>query len=179
MVKKSNNQQEQQVTEEATLHEEFSIAEAAAITGVASHHIQQWIDLGWVKPSSQQASLEEARDIFNRVDIYAIAYVKKIKESGFSRKLAHEKINLYAINETVKNFPHIKSIGIAFSRVLTEGQYETQGAWLITPELDQETGWNSLALVGERLNQGADDFYILNFLKLKDRIDSLIAEMKG
>ncbi len=45
MVKKSDNQQEQQVTEQATLCEKFSIAEAAAITGVASHHIQQWIDL--------------------------------------------------------------------------------------------------------------------------------------
>jgi DNA-binding transcriptional MerR regulator len=179
MVKKSNNQQEQQVTEEATLHEEFSIAEAAAITGVASHHIQQWIDLGWVKPPSQQTLGEETRDLFNRIDIYAIAYLKKIKESGFSRKLAHEKINIYAVNETVKNFPHIKSIGIAFSRVLTEGQYETQGAWLIAPELDQETEWDSLALIGERLNQGADDFYILNFFKLKDRIDSLIDEMKG
>jgi len=179
MVKESDNQQGQHVTEEAALHEEFSMAEAAAITGVASNHIQQWIDLGWVKPSIQQTSGEETRDIFSRVDIYAIAYLKKIKESGFSRKLAHEKINIYAVNETVKNFPNITSIGIAFSRVLTEGQYETQGAWLIAPELDQETGWNSLALIGERLNQGADDFYILNFLKLKDRIDSLIAEMKG
>ena len=179
MVKKSDNQQEQHVTEEAILHEEFSIAEAAAITGVASNHIQQWIDLGWVKPSIQQASGEKTRDIFYRVDIYAIAYLKKIKESGFSRKLAHEKINIYAVNETVKNFPNITSIGIAFSRVLTAGQYETQGAWLIAPELDQETGWNSLALIGDRLNQGADDFYILNFLKLKDRIDAIIDAMKG
>ncbi len=40
MVKKSDNQQEQQVTEQATPHEEFSVAEAAAITGVASNHIQ-------------------------------------------------------------------------------------------------------------------------------------------
>lgn len=175
MVKKSNNQQEQQ----ATSREEFSIADAAAITGVASNHIQQWIDLGWVKPSIQQASGEKTRDIFNRVDIYNIAYLKKIKASGFSRKLAHEKINIYAVHETVKHFPNIKSIGIAFSRVLTEGQYETQGAWLIAKELDQETGWNSLALIGERLNQGADDFYILNFFKLKERIDAIIAAMKG
>lgn len=179
MVKKTDNQQEQQLAEQATLCEEFSIAEAAAITGVASHHIQQWIDLGWVKPSIQQAFVEETRNIFNRIDIYAVAYLKKIKESGFSRKLAHEKINIYAVNETLKNFPNIKSIGIAFSRVLTEGQYETQGAWLIAPELDQEAGWDSLALIGERLNKGADDFYILNFFKLKDRIDSFIAEMKS
>jgi hypothetical protein len=57
MVKKSDNQQEQQ----ATLHEEFSIAEAAAITGVASNHIQQWMDLGWVKPSIQRTSGEKTR----------------------------------------------------------------------------------------------------------------------
>jgi hypothetical protein len=56
---------------------------------------------------------------------------------------------------------------------------ENQGAWLIAPELDQEAGWNSLSLIGDRLNQGADDFYILNFFKLKDRIDAIIDAMKG
>lgn len=159
--------------------EEFSIAEAAIITGVSSEHIKQWMGLGWVQPSMLQAEKEGTKAIFSRVDIYNIAYLKKIMECGFSRKLAQEKINIYAVNETIKNFPHIKSIGIAFSRVMDNGVYKTQGAWLIAPELDQETGWNSLALIGERLNQGADDFYILNFLKLKGRIDSTIAEMKA
>jgi len=175
----SDNQQKRQAAGRAAPGEEFSIAEAAAITGVASNHIQQWVERGWVKPSIQAASGEAARDIFSRVDIYNIDYLKKIKESGFSRALAQEKINIYAVNETVKNFPLIKSIGIAFSRVMTAGRYETQGAWLIAPELDQGTGWDSLGLIGERLNQGADDFYILNFLKLRERIDSIIAEMKG
>ena len=159
--------------------EEFSIAEAAIITGVSSEHIKQWIGLGWVQPLLLQAGEEGAAHILSRVDIYNIAYLKKIMESGFSRKLAHEKINISAVNETIKNFPHIKSIGIAFSRVMDNGEYKTQGAWLIAPELDQETEWDSLALIGERLNQGADDFYILNFLKLKDRIDSIIAEMRA
>lgn len=159
--------------------EKFSIAEAALITGVSSDHIKQWMSLDWVKASVLQAEKEDGRNVFSRVDIYNIAYLRKIMESGFSRKLAQEKINIYAVNETVENFPHIKSIGIAFSRVMDNGEYKTQGAWLIAPELDQETGWNSLALIGERLNQGADDFYILNFLKLKERIDSIIAEMKA
>ncbi len=61
MEKKPDKQQRQHVKEEATLHEEFSIAEAAAITGVASNHIQQWMDLGWVKPSIQPASGEKTR----------------------------------------------------------------------------------------------------------------------
>lgn len=159
--------------------EEFSIADAAIITGVSSEHIKQWMGRDWVQPSIQQAQGEGAKDVFSRVDIYNIAYLKKVMESGFSRKLAHEKINIHAVNETIKNFPHIKSIGIAFSRVMDNGEYQTQGAWLIAPELDQETGWDSLALIGERLNQGADDFYILNFLKLKDRIDSIIADMRA
>lgn len=159
--------------------EEFSIAEAAIITGVSSEHIKQWIGLGWVQPMMLQAAEEGTTPILSRVDIYNIAYLKKIMESGFSRKLAQEKINIYAVNETIENFPHIKSIGIAFSRVMDHGEYKAQGAWLIAPELDQETGWDSLALIGERLNQGADDFYILNFLKLKELIDSTIAEMRA
>lgn len=159
--------------------EKFSIADAAVITGVTSDHIKQWMERGWVKASILQADKDSAKDVFNRVDIYNIAYLKKIMESGFSRKLAQEKINIYAVNETVTNFPQIKSIGIAFSRVMDKGEYKTQGAWLVAPELDQETGWDSLALIRERLNQGADDFYILNFLKLKARIDAIIAEMKA
>jgi len=164
---------------ETSNQEEFSIAEAAIITGVSSEHIKQWIGIGWVQPLMLQAEEEGATQILSRVDIYNIAYLKKVKESGFSRKLAQEKINIYAVNETIRNFPHIKSIGIAFSRVMDNGEYKAQGAWLIAPELDQETGWNSLALIGERLNQGADDFYILNFLKLKERIDSIIIEMRA
>lgn len=159
--------------------EEFSIADAAIITGVTSEHIKQWIKIGWVKPLLLLAAEEGATPVLSRVDIYNIAYLKKVMESGFSRKLAQEKINIYAVNETINNFPHIKSIGIAFSRVMEAGEYKTQGAWLIAPELDQETGWDSLALIGERLNQGADDFYVLNFLKLKAVIDATIAAMRA
>ncbi len=159
--------------------EEFSIADAAIITGVPSEHIKQWIGLGWVQPLMLQAEEKGTTPVLSRVDIYNIAYLKKVMESGFSRKLAHEKINIYAVNETIQNFPHIKSLGIAFSRVMDDGEYKTQGAWLIAPELDQETGWDSLALIGERLNQGADDFYILNYLKLKERIDAIIIEMRA
>lgn len=159
--------------------EEFSIADAAIITGVSSEHIKQWMGLGWVQPLTPQTAGEGTTPVLSRVDIYNIAYLKKVMESGFSRKLAHEKINIYAINETIQNFPHIQSIGIAFSRVMDKGEYKTQGAWLIAPELDQETGWDSLALIGERLNQGADDFYILNYSKLKERIDSKITEMNA
>lgn len=166
------------MTTDSDNQEKFAIAEAAAITGVSSDHIRQWMERGWVKASILQTKEMDGKDVFNRVDIYNIAYLKKIMESGFSRKLAQEKINIYAVNETVTNFPQIKSLGIAFSRVMDNGEYKAQGAWLVAPELDQETGWDSLALIGERLNQGADDFYLLNFLKLKHRIDSIITEMK-
>ena len=167
------------MTKQSENQEEFSMADAAVITGVASDHIKQWMARGWVKPSILQAKGGNAKDVFGRVDMYHIAYLRKIKESGFSRKLALEKINIYAVNETVKNMLHIKSIGIAFSRVIKDGEYKAQGAWLIAPELDQEAGWDSLALIGERLNQGADDFYILNFLKLTEQIDSIIAQMRA
>jgi len=179
MTTTSKKKAQKHQTAPTTAREVFSMADAAAITGVASDHIQQWMERGWVKPSIQQAAGKGTRPIFSRVDLYNIAYLKKIKESGFSRQLAQEKINIYAVNETLENFPNIKSIGIAFSRVITAGAYETQGAWLIAPELDRETGWNSLALIGERLTTGADDFYILSFLKLKERIDTIIAEMKA
>jgi len=138
------------------------------------------MERGWVIASIRKPQKEEeVTDMFSRVDIYNIAFLKKIKESGFSRQRALEKINIYAVNETLQKFPDIKSIGIAFSRVMTNGEYEIQGAWLIQPELDQETEWDSLALIGERLNQGADDFYIINFIKLKERIDSIITAMRS
>jgi len=45
--------------------------------------------------------------------------------------------------------------------------------------LDQETGWDSLNLIGDRLKEGADDFYILNFSRLANRVDRLIEQASG
>ena len=98
---------------------------------------------------------------------------------GFSAKLAVQKINIYPICNTSDKGSSYNPVGIALSRVTSDGEYQTQGAWIISPFIDKKTGWDSLALIAQRLNEGADDFYILNFTKLKEQIDLMIDTVRG
>ncbi|MFC1858591.1 hypothetical protein ACFL9U_11295 [Thermodesulfobacteriota bacterium] len=159
--------------------EKFYSSDVAIFTGVTKLLLEHWITRGWVKPSLQAMSEPGTENIFSRVDLYHIAFIKKVRESGFSTELAVEKINIYPICQVAGQGSSTDTIGIAFSRVLVGGEYETQGAWIISSLLDKETGWDSLALIAQRLKEGADDFYIINFTKLKEQIDSMIDETRG
>jgi hypothetical protein len=154
--------------------ESFSLSDVPIYTGVTRPEVEKWMKKGWVRPS---ATVGE-KPGFTRVDLYHIAFLRKVKESGFSRDLAVEKINVYAICRASNGRSPLETVGIAFSRV-ENGDRRTQGAWIISETLDQETGWNSLNLIGKRMREGADDFYILNFTRLAQRIDALIDQARG
>jgi hypothetical protein len=154
--------------------EAFGLSDVPIYTGVTRPELEKWMRRGWVRPSVEA----EKAALFTRVDLYHIAFLRKVKESGFSRDLAVEKINVHAICRAWKACPPANTIGIAFSRTL-EGGSGSQGAWIVSEALDQETGWDSLSLIGDRMKEGADDFYILNFTRLAQRIDELIAQAAG
>ncbi len=154
--------------------EAFPISDVPIYTGVTRPELEKWMDRGWVRPSGGRGK----EPSFSRVDLYHIAFLRKVKESGFSRDLAAEKINVYAICRAWDACPPEQTVGIAFSRA-DEGGSRLQGAWIISEALDQETGWDSLSLIGDRMKEGADDFYILNFSRLARRIDDLIAQAVG
>ena len=154
--------------------ETFPLSDVPIYTGVTRPELEKWIKRGWVRPSAAS----EKTPSFTRADLYHIAFLRKVKESGFSRDLAVEKINVYAICRAWDACPPANTVGIAFSRT-QEGGSAGQGAWIISEALDQETGWDSLNLIGDRMKDGADDFYILNFSRLAQRIDDLIAQAAG
>jgi hypothetical protein len=151
--------------------ETFGLSDVPIYTGVARPELEKWMKLGWVRPSVEAGKTP----LFTRVDLYHIAFLRKVKESGFSRDLAVEKINVHAICRAWDSCPTANTVGIAFSRT-QEGGSGSQGAWIISETLDQETGWDSLNLIGDRMKEGTDDFYILNFTRLAKRIDDLIAQ---
>lgn len=154
--------------------ESFRLSDVPIYTGVTRPELEKWMKKGWVRPSAKAGK----EPIFSRVDLYHIAFLRKVKESGFSRDLAVEKINVYTICRAANDRSPIETVGIAFSRVENGGS-RTQGAWLISETLDQETGWNSLNLIAKRMKEGADDFYVLNFTRLAQRIDALIDQARG
>jgi hypothetical protein len=159
--------------------EEFNTSDVTIFTGVSKPLLEHWIARGWVRPSIQTSSESDVENVFNRIDLYQIAFIKKVYESGFSPELAVQKINIYPICNTPDRGSSYDPVGIAFSRVIVDGEYHTQGAWIISPLVDTKTGWDSLALISQRLKEGADDFYILNFTKLKAQIDTMIDSVRG
>jgi len=159
--------------------EKFYASDVTIYTGVAKPTVEHWISKKWVRPSIERKAEPGSRNIFSRIDLYHIAFINKVRESGFSPELVCEKINIYPMCEASHEKKQMEAIGIALSRVIEEGEYKAQGAWIINSALDKGTGWDSLALIEKRLQEGADDFYILNFTKLKDQIDAMIEKVRG
>ncbi len=158
--------------------EKFYSSDVAIYTGITKPILEYWIGKDWVRPSIQTKAESGTENIFSRIDLYHIAFIKKVKESGFSPEMANEKINIYPICEADVEGQPFESIGIAFSRVMGGSEEKVQGAWIMSSTLDRETGWNSYALIEKRLQEGATDFYILNFSLLKEQIDSMIDDLR-
>ncbi len=116
---------------------------------------------------------------FSREDLYHLAFLKKAADAGISIPTAVEKINIYSLCQTLATYPQVQVVGVAFSRVITDGEIQTEGGWIISPELDRQTGWESLGLIEKRLREDAEDFYILNFIQLKSRVDNIIAMLQA
>ena len=155
--------------------ETFNTSEVTIFTGVTKPLLERWISRGWVTPSVQQASGSETENMFSRIDLYHIGFLKKVMESGFSVEMANDKIDVFSV---CKANDISSPVGIAFSRAVVDGEYETRGVWLLSPAFDKETGWDSLSLIWKRLTEGASDFYILNFTHLKEQIDAVIDEVR-
>jgi len=159
--------------------ESFTVSDAIITTGVTKPLLQRWLKHGWVTGSRSAPAIEEKDLRFSREDLYHLAFLKKAADAGISLSAAVEKINIYSLCQTLGAYPQIEVVGIAFSRVLVDGEIKTEGGWIISPELDRQTGWESLGLIEKRLREDAEDFYIFNFIQLKNRVDNIITMLQG
>ena len=159
--------------------ESFSVSDTIIATGVTKPLLQRWLKRGWVTPAVSDPKTGEKDLRFGREDLYHLAFLKKAADAGISLATAVEKINIYSLCQTMAAYPQIEVVGIAFSRVLSAGEVQTEGGWIISPELDQQTGWESLGLIEKRLREDAEDFYILNFIQLKNRVDEIITMLQA
>jgi hypothetical protein len=158
--------------------ESFSVSDAIITTGVTKPLLQRWFKHGWVTSAISDPDVEEKTLRFSREDLYHLAFLKKASDAGISVPTAVEKINIYSLCQTLAAYPQIEVVGIAFSRILVDGEVQTEGGWIISPELDQQTGWESLGLIEKRLRADAEDFYIFNFIQLKTRVDDIITMLQ-
>jgi hypothetical protein len=154
--------------------ESFSVSDAIITTSVTKPLLQRWLRHGWATTAFSAPDVAEKDLRFSREDLYHLAFLKKAGDAGISLPTAVEKINIYSLCQTLASYPEIEVVGIAFSRVMTDGEIQTEGGWIISPELDRQTGWESLGLIEKRLREAAEDFYIFNFMQLKSRVDDII-----
>lgn len=161
------------------IEESFTVSDAIITTGVTKPLLQRWFKHGWATSALSGFDAEEKEIRFSREDLYHLAFLKKAADAGISLPIAVEKINIYSLCQTLAAYPQIKVVGIAFSRILVEGEIQTEGGWIISPELDQQTGWESLGLIEKRLQEEAEDFYIFNFIQMKNRVDEIITMLQA
>lgn len=158
--------------------ESFPLTAVAIYTEVGKPDVERWIARGWVKPAG--APVADGTRELSRIDLYQVAFLKAVRDSGFSRNLAAHRINIYALCQAQQSTAADPApVAIAFSRTLHDNAPPEEGAWVISPALDRSTGWDSLNLIGERLRDGADDVYVINFSRLRSRIDRRIAQALG
>ena len=154
--------------------ESFTVSDAIITTGVTKPLLQRWRKHGWATSALSGPDVADKDLKFSREDLYHLAFLKKAADAGISLPTAVEKINIYSLCQTLASYPQIEVVGIAFSRILTDGEVQTEGGWIISPELDRQTGWKSLGLIEKRLREDAEDFYIFNFIQLKNRVDDIV-----
>ena len=159
--------------------EAFTVSDAIITTGVTKPHLQRWRKHGWVTSTVSGPETEEKDIRFSREDLYHLAFLKKAADAGIALPVAVEKINIYSLCQTLAAYPQIEVVGIAFSRILSDGEIQTEGGWIISPELDKQTGWESLGLIEKRLREEAEDFYIFNFIQMKNRVDDIITMLQA
>lgn len=157
----------------------FTVSEAIITAGVTKPVLQRWLKHGWATSTVSGPEVEEKEIRFSREDLYHLAFLKKAADAGISLPVAVDKINIYSLCQTMAAYPKIEVVGIAFSRILSDGEIHTEGGWIISPELDQQTGWESLGLIEKRLQANAEDFYIFNFIQMKNRVDEIITMLQA
>jgi hypothetical protein len=140
--------------------------------------LQRWLKHGWATSAVSGSEVAEKDIRFSREDLYHLAFLRKAADAGISLSVTVEKINIYSLCQTLAAYPRIKVVGIAFSRILSDGEIQTEGGWIISPELDKQTGWESLGLIEKRLSENAEDFYIFNFIQMKNRVDEIITMLQ-
>jgi hypothetical protein len=141
--------------------------------------LQRWLKNGWATSAVSGPEVEEKETRFSREDLYHLAFLKKAADAGIFLPVAVDKINIYSLCQTMAAYPKIKVVGIAFSRILSDGEIQTEGGWIISPELDQQADWESLGLIEKRLRENAEDFYIFNFIQMKNRVDEIITMLQA
>ena len=62
------------------------MSDVTRITGVSRPRMEQWMQLGYIKPSVNRASGRGTRNIFDRYDLYKIALFRHITETGWYRE---------------------------------------------------------------------------------------------
>ena len=145
---------------------EFKVSDVTAITGVKRLRLHSWMKLSYILPSVQSGEGSGNPNIFDRFDLYQIELFKYLTEKGFSRDLAAEyKVNF---RDLIKDEGYSSSAYQHLVFCQRDGKFQKPFV-LFEHEVMTEH------LLGEI--QRADDVYMVNLRKLRDRVNSKILEL--
>jgi len=170
------------------MDEDFFASEVTKITGVKLNRLQPWMERGFIEPSIQKATGHGTRNIFSRDDLYKIQLFKEMVEKGISRKLAAENLSIVAWSE-IEEKSRVKNLWIAICQSYLEGEVRGVSRWITFPEKYAHQRSSSQPVPSRNakfiektmwdLLPGADEVMLINFSKIKERVDKKIEEVRG
>ena len=160
------------------MEEKFLAADVEKITGVKRTRLQQWLERGYLKPSIQEAGGHGTRNIYSRKDLYLIASFKRIAESGISRQMAADMLEVGFIDSGLTEEQMRRAV-FFFARAGEEYQGRfavctpSQRPWKIG---DFKETMNDLQ---DAIGTQPDDMIFVNFGRIAQQIDARIDTLKS
>jgi len=140
--------------------------------------LREWIDRGYIKPS-KPATGQGSKSEFTLFDVYMVELFSQLLSRGFSRGVAAENINSeikenlhYKFGRPLYKSLIAEDVWIVFSRVRLKNDKYKMKNMVICPELDGLYSETSSELITNLLIEGPEDIYIVNFNRIKQKVDS-------
>lgn len=151
----------------------FTTFEIAKALDLKYGRLREWIDRGYIRPSIHKARRQGEKSLFSLADAYAIKLFVYLLARGFARQDAALRIQALQMGDsTLLSMPYV-----AFYR--QEGLEGADAVSLFIPDDPKDPSKTiTFSLCGKTADGRDvefDDAFILNFKKIRNRVDQALA----
>ena len=150
--------------------EHFTAKDVTAVTGVKRTRLQQWLEQGWITPSIQQADGHGTRNVYSRNDLYAIAFFRRVVESGLPRKVVADIISKGVLAQDITRKQLLRTVWV----YVRDGENTACGI----SEVDDPESWSLFYTLLQMNVTGFDDVMVFYLGRVVRKVDEKIAEVK-
>ena len=151
----------------------YTTFEVVKKMGIRQERLREWIDRGFIIPSIQKAQGRGTKNIFSRDDLYKLGLFQYLLSISLSRKRAAEIVKYLYLSQPYLSFEP----GTVVINLREEG--------LTMPYLDGKMTFDSIRIEpkGEAIELSfkgdfdeIDSYVVINFSKIKRRVDTAFPE---